>query len=276
MFETFTEKARRVIFFARYDASQWGSPSIQTEHLLLGLLREDSALGSRLLNDKHSGEKIRDEIEKQVQRRSRISTSVEMPLSRESERVIQFATEESERLGHRYIGTEHLFLGLLREEKGLAATILKSHGVTLNSVRALLAQHAKTAEKPRVSGAFEPQDILQSFMGALKAGLKDKVLPFFSEEALFIDAFGNRWQGPGALHKNFDELFAPYAARNAKFLFEDSFRSSEGVRIATLLWEDVPLPDKSLKHHVRMSIVMGKRGEELLISLIQVTPVVRL
>lgn len=274
MFETFTEKARRVIFFARYDASQWGSPSIQTEHLLLGLLREDSALGSRLLNDKHSGEKIRDEIEKQVQRRSRISISVEMPLSRESERVIQFATEESERLGHRYIGTEHLFLGLLREEKGLAATILKSHGVTLNSVRALLSQHAKTEKTLRV--AVEQQDALQSFIGALKAGLKDKVLPFFSDEALFIDAFGNRWQGLGALHKNFDELFAPYASRNAKFLFEDSFRSSEGVRIATLLWEDVPLPDNSLKHHVRMSIVMGKRGDELLIALIQVTPVIRL
>jgi ketosteroid isomerase-like protein len=197
-----------------------------------------------------------------------------MPLSRESERVIQFATEESERLGHRYIGTEHLFLGLLREEKGLAATILKSHGVTLNSVRALLSQHAKTEKTLRV--AVEQQDALQSFIGALKAGLKDKVLPFFSDEALFIDAFGNRWQGLGALHKNFDELFAPYASRNAKFLFEDSFRSSEGVRIATLLWEDVPLPDKSLKHHVRMSIVMGKRGDELLIALIQVTPVIRL
>ena len=275
MFETFTEKARRVIFFARYDASQLGSPSIQTEHLLLGLLREDSALGSRLLNDKHSGEMIRDEIEKQIQRRERISISVEVPLSRESERVIQFATEESERLGHRYIGTEHLFLGLLREERGLAATILKGHGVTLQSVRDLLARHSKTTQKSQAA-ALEPQDILKGFIRALKAGLKDNVLPFFSDEALFIDAFGNRWQGRSALHKNFDDLFAPYAARNATFLFEDSYRSSEGVRIATLLWENVPLPDKSLKHHVRMSIVMGKRGNELLISLIQATPVVRL
>ena len=79
MFERYTEKARRVIFFARYEASQYGSPYIETEHLLLGLLREDKALANRFLRTHGSIESIRKEIESRITVRERISTSVEVP-----------------------------------------------------------------------------------------------------------------------------------------------------------------------------------------------------
>src|SRR6266436_5419065 len=121
VFERYTEKARRVIFFARYEASQYGSPYIETEHLLLGLMREDKALANRFLRQQGSIESIRKEIEARITIRERISTSVEVPLSAECKRILNMAAEEAERLGHKHVGTEHLLLGILREEKCFGA-----------------------------------------------------------------------------------------------------------------------------------------------------------
>ena len=135
MFERYTEKARRVIFFARYEASQFGSPYIESEHLLLGLLREDKSLTNRFLRSHASIESIRKQIEGHTTIREKVSTSVDLPLSHESKRVLAYAAEEAERLSHRHIGTEHLLLGLLREEKCFAAEILRERGLRLSSIR---------------------------------------------------------------------------------------------------------------------------------------------
>src|ERR1044072_5926807 len=132
MFERYTEKARRVIFFARYEASQFGSPYIETEHLLLGLLREDKALTNRFLRSHASVESIRKQIEGHTTIREKVSTSVDLPLSNECKRVLAYAAEEAERLSHKHIGTEHLLLGLLREEKCFAAEILHERGLRLS------------------------------------------------------------------------------------------------------------------------------------------------
>ena len=140
MFERYTEKARRVIFFARYEASQFGSPYIETEHVLLGLLREDKVLANRFLKSPASVESIRKQIEAHTTIREKVSTSVDLPLSNESKRVLAYAAEEAERLTHKQIGTEHLLLGLLREEKCFAAEILRERGVTLSTVREELAR----------------------------------------------------------------------------------------------------------------------------------------
>jgi len=98
MFERYTEKARRVIFFARYEASQFGSPCIETEHLLLGLLREDKALANRFLRSSASVESIRKQIEAHTTMREKVSTSVDLPLSHECKRVLAYGAEEAERL----------------------------------------------------------------------------------------------------------------------------------------------------------------------------------
>src|SRR3984893_15459337 len=91
MFERYTEKARRVIFFARYEASQYGSPYIETEHLLLGLMRDDQALANCFLREEGSIESIRKEIEARITIREHISTSVEVPLSAECKRILNMA-----------------------------------------------------------------------------------------------------------------------------------------------------------------------------------------
>src|SRR5947207_9301882 len=140
MFERYTEKARRVIFFARYEASQFGSPYIETEHLLNILLLEDNAQTNRFLRSTASVESIRKQIEGHTNIREKVSTSVDLPLSNECKRVLAYAAEEAERLSHKHIGTEHLLLGLLREEKCFAAQILMERDLRLNQVREELAQ----------------------------------------------------------------------------------------------------------------------------------------
>lgn len=149
MFERYTEKARRVIFFAREEASQFGCPYIETEHLLLGLIREDKALTQGLSHSQGSTksiwdavdfmEAIRKQIEARTQVRGKVSMSMDLPLSQDCKQVLRHAAEEAERLGHRHIGTEHVLLGLLREEKCFAAEILHQYGLSLSTIREELA-----------------------------------------------------------------------------------------------------------------------------------------
>jgi ATP-dependent Clp protease ATP-binding subunit ClpC len=143
MFERYTEKARRVIFFSRYEASQFGWSQIEAEHILLGLLREDKNLTARFFRRSHANvELIRKEIENRRVRRDHISTEIDLPLSEGAKRALSFAAEESELLGNRHIGTEHLLLGLLREEDSIAAEILNERGLRLSDIRQDLARQA--------------------------------------------------------------------------------------------------------------------------------------
>src|SRR5204863_276686 len=112
-----------------------------TADSLLGLLREGKGLTSRIFARSHlSLENIRKEIEGRTVFREKVSTSVEIPFSAETKRVLQFAAEEADRLLHNYIGTEHLLLGILREERSVAASILMEKGMRLNTVREDIVQ----------------------------------------------------------------------------------------------------------------------------------------
>ena len=115
MFERYTERARRVIFFARYEASHYGSPTIEAEHLLLGLLRENKQFAKRTLS-LETVEGIRSKIDARFPHRENIPTSVDLPLSMESKHILTDAADEAERLGHKYIGTEHLLLDELHSK----------------------------------------------------------------------------------------------------------------------------------------------------------------
>ncbi|QHN03691.1 ATP-dependent Clp protease ATP-binding subunit [Granulicella sp. WH15] len=177
MFERYTEKARRVIFFARYEASQFGSPYIETEHLLLGLLREDKALTNRFLRSHASVESIRKQIEGHTTIREKVSTSVDLPLSNECKRVLAYAAEEAERLSHKHIGTEHLLLGLLREEKCFAAEILTERGLRLPAIREEL-QRTTQEKAPAAAGkqARGEQSMLAEFSRDLTQSAMDQQL----------------------------------------------------------------------------------------------------
>src|ERR1700735_5134525 len=180
VFERYTEKARRVIFFARYEASQYGSPYIETEHLLLGLLREDKALANRFLRSNGSIESIRKEIESRITVRERISTSVDVPLSQECKRIISFAAEEAERLGHKHVGTEHLLLGVLREEKSFGAEILQERGLRLSAVREELSRGA--GEKVPVNRPKEASLLAEFSRDLTQAAMESQLDPLVGRD----------------------------------------------------------------------------------------------
>lgn len=127
MFERYTENARRSIFFARWEAHQFGADEIGHEHFLLGLLRQEPNLFGE------AGRAIRDEIEKNLPRVEKASTSVDLPISIALKRSLAYAAEEAERANHQHIGVEHLLLGLLREGNAIT-TLLEKHGMNREKV----------------------------------------------------------------------------------------------------------------------------------------------
>ena len=158
MFERYTEKARRVIFFARLEASEFGDTAIEPHHILLALIREDKPLIVRYckvhpprLDD------LRDGIRATTGSADKVSASVDLPLSVQTKSVLNYAAEESKQLNHRYLGTEHLLLGLLRAEQTTAAEVLNEFGVSLQIVRDEL--RARTIESPDAGKAGRVQEL---------------------------------------------------------------------------------------------------------------------
>lgn len=272
MFERFTEKARRVIFFARYEASQYGSPYIETEHLLLGLLREDKVLAKWFLGDVNAEREIRSEIEKNITSRKRISTSVEVPLTAESKKVLMMAAEEADRIGLRHVGTEHLLLGLLPLEDSLAAKILQARGVKAATIREQMAK-VWTAER-----VIQPRpnkraiDTLETFLAGLKWHKAEELVKFFAEDAHFIDVYGKRWNRE-EMYKEFETLFAAYAKKNATYVIEGSVAETNDLFVAIVIWKNAILASMERVWIHAMSVVLVPQGDDWAIILAQVTPV---
>jgi len=145
MFERYTESARRTLFFARYEAGQRGSVSIESEHLLLGLVREGKGPVGRLLAKfQVSPPILLRQVDARTHVRERVPPSTEIPFSQDTQHCLNFACEEADRFQHKHIGPEHLFLGLLRADRSLAASILIDQGITLEAAR----DHIGTAPSP--------------------------------------------------------------------------------------------------------------------------------
>ena len=134
MFERYTEKARRVVFFARYEASQFGTPHIDPEHLLLGIVRESADLITSVAGP-NAIESIKDRIRHQYPVQDKIAESVDLPFSEEAKHVLISAQEEADQLKSRAITSKHILIGLLREEDCPAQRILSELGVTPETVR---------------------------------------------------------------------------------------------------------------------------------------------
>ena len=136
MFEKYNEKARRALFFARYEASKLGSRVIESEHILLGVLREGEEIIKEIFSRFNvKPEQIRRDVEGDRLFVDRISSSAELPLSEESKKILAYAAHEAESMLHQYVGTEHLLIGILRVESATAARILTAKGLNVYGVR---------------------------------------------------------------------------------------------------------------------------------------------
>jgi ATP-dependent Clp protease ATP-binding subunit ClpC len=136
MFNRFTERARKVIILAKEEARRFNHDYIGTEHILLGLVREGEGVAAAVLQKLNiSLEKVRLEIEKLVQPGPTTQIIGDIPFTPRAKKALELAAEEARSLGHNYIGTEHLLLGLLREGEGMASQVLLNMGLDLNTVR---------------------------------------------------------------------------------------------------------------------------------------------
>lgn len=139
MFERYTLEARRIIFFARYEASEWGSVFIEPEHLVLGLLRESRPLLDALLAPGQGIDDLKRSIEGSLSRGEKIPTSVDLPLAHSSKRSLAYAAEEAERLASKHLGPVHILLGILREHDSKVAKMLAKRGLSVEELRRKIA-----------------------------------------------------------------------------------------------------------------------------------------
>ncbi len=169
MFDRFTDRARKVMTLARQEAQKFNHEYIGTEHILLGLVQEGSGVAANVL--KHMDvdlKKIRMEVEKMVQSGSNIVQMGQLPFTPRAKKVLELSLEEASNLGHNYIGTEHLLLGLLRENESVAAQVLLNIGLKLEDVREevlefLGAEVNNVAEKTSTSSSKSKTPALDAF-----------------------------------------------------------------------------------------------------------------
>ena len=172
MFEKFTERARKVMSLARQEAQRLNSEFIGTEHILLGIIQEGGGVAAKVLKNLNVElKRIRQEIEKLITPSTSPTVTLgQLPFSPRAKRVIELAGEAASQLGHDVIGTEHLLLGLLKENEGIAAQVLTNLGLKLEEVRDMVLE---------VLGADLPQDP------------EDKLAPKGSKSKTpALDAFG--------------------------------------------------------------------------------------
>jgi ATP-dependent Clp protease ATP-binding subunit ClpC len=178
MFERYTEKSRRIIFFARYEAAQHGAEYIETPCLLLAIMREDRKLMARLLPaGLNQQARLRADVEAVIQVREKIRTSVDLPLSDAAKRALACAAEEAERRHHKSIEPRHLLWGLL-EQGGPETACLNAHGIALENVNAdLELAVAETLRDARqaLGQKRDPIRNLQDLVGALMELPPDRV-----------------------------------------------------------------------------------------------------
>ncbi|MFH0985250.1 MAG: ATP-dependent Clp protease ATP-binding subunit [Candidatus Omnitrophota bacterium] len=183
MFDRFTERARKVIILAKEEAKRFNHDYIGTEHILLGLIKEGESVAAAVLQNLGlSLDTIRLEVEKLVQFGPSTVVSGDIPFTPKAKKVIELAMDEARRLGHNYIGTEHLLLGLIKEGEGVASHVLMNVGLDLNKVRSEVIKLLGSTTPNSEPGAPSPT-MGGSGMGSGPAGKSKTKTPA-------LDAFG--------------------------------------------------------------------------------------
>ncbi len=198
MFERYTERSRRVIFFARYEALQYGSPMIAPEHVLLGLVREDKGLAAKYFRFRNTitVDAVRREVEERIVLRERIPQSAELHLAPATKRILFYANEESRQLKNRHIGPEHLLIGILREENSIAAEILFQLGLRLVDLRDEISRQsgAQQSALPPRDAAKTPnlQEFTRDLTADAAAGKLDPLIGRDSELERLVEILCRR------------------------------------------------------------------------------------
>jgi uncharacterized protein (TIGR03435 family) len=191
MFNRFTSRALQVVFYARSEVSQLGCSAVEPEHILLGVLDEGKGLGSRILaRTGGTLDDFRSDIVRRLTSREKVPESGDIPFSASCERVLQYAGEEADRLLHNAIGTEHLLLGLLREERSVAAEVLAARGLRIEAVREAIVKLLSSGEQPEPPGP--PPTPANTYQWPQ--------IPFVPSRTVHILYSGMRWPQPPVIN----------------------------------------------------------------------------
>ncbi|MDQ7820044.1 MAG: ATP-dependent Clp protease ATP-binding subunit [Armatimonadota bacterium] len=203
MFERFTERARRVIILAQEEAKRLNHSAVGTEHILLGIIREGEGVASKVLESLNiSPERVRAEIESAIGRGERAPYE-EVAFTPRAKKVLELALDEARRLGHNYIGTEHLLLGLIREGEGVAARVLEAMGADLERVRAqvvyLLGEEGTTTYTKQASKTPTLDEFGRDLTKLAREGKLDPVIGREREIERVIQVLSRRTKNNPAL-----------------------------------------------------------------------------
>jgi ATP-dependent Clp protease ATP-binding subunit ClpC len=196
MFEKFTERGRKVIIYAKEEAEKRQNDYLGTEHLLLAVLKEDDGLPIAIL--KRIGitpEEIRLEVERNLPQGTNLMTFGDIPFTPRAKKVLELAVEEARLLGHSYIGSEHIFLGLIREEEGIGGKILRSFGANLLGARQLTINfsiRAHTQVKDKKSSTPALDEFGRDLTLLAKEGKLDPVICRENEIERLVQILGRR------------------------------------------------------------------------------------
>jgi uncharacterized protein (TIGR02246 family) len=270
MFERYTEKARRVVFFARYEATHYGSNTIEAEHLLLGVMREDQVVANQLARAGAGMEALRRKIEadKSVRGRKPISTSVNVPLSQDCHRILKRAAEEADRLGHQHVGTEHMFVALVAESQTWAGALLREFGLNAAELRLRLAGG-------RDPGGGRNLDLaLEEFVQAWIERNVEALMDFVQDGALLVDVRGNLHEGREAIRE-----YCAHQWSDAENLSTLKVTPSEprplrlGAAVVPMLWEFAAMAAGQAPRRVRALLLMCQHNGAWRIAAAQLTEV---
>jgi uncharacterized protein (TIGR02246 family) len=230
--------ARRVIFFARYEASQYGSPEIETEHLLLGLLNDRAGPPPAALRDAGTPESIRADVEARITRGEPFHGSVEVRLSVQSKNVLNYAADSAEQLQHPRVEAVHLLLGILREEQCLAAKILRERGLQGSDVEQDATRLTKeNPGRPGVATVVHAQKAILRLLEAWSARDAKKVAGFFAAEGLLTDLQGELWTGPDGAELALAKFFYKWRGTTTLGELTDLRSIRTEAWLATVTWK---------------------------------------
>jgi uncharacterized protein (TIGR02246 family) len=199
-------------------------------------------------------------------------------------KILDRAKEEAGRLGHRWIGTGHLLLGIFASETSFAARLLQERGARVEAIREHLARAPETVDagavlvtraQGRVSRLLQGAGVaVESFLTALRSCNSEQLATFFTANSQFVDCAGKRWSGRAEIEKQFEVLFTPCAKKNASWRDDGFYRGPSETILANIVWENVTLPGQPPQAMHRMTLVLAPERDEWTIYLLQVTPII--
>lgn len=203
MFERFTERGRKIIIYAKEEAERRQNDYLGTEHLLLAVLREEDSLPMAILRKMGlSAEELQMEVERNLPMGSSTLTFGDVPFTPRAKKVLELAVEEARLLGHNYIGSEHLLLGLVREDEGIAGKILRSFGANLLGARQLtinFSMRASTQVREKKSTTPALDEFGRDITHLAREGALDPVIGRESEIERIMQILGRRIKNNPAL-----------------------------------------------------------------------------